>query len=117
MSILRIYLYWLNHFRTGESRSHGLGSLCIPENDRSLTDRCQTSSTLLAALDEQITHIRQTNKKDQTNAQLYNDRRNKAYLTATREIKKGSKAQGGNYNPAPPAYGDEAQLTFDEGRL
>lgn len=79
--------------------------------------RCQTSSTLLTALDEQIVHVRQTNKNDQTNTQLYNDRRNKAYLSAMTEPKKGSKAQGGNYNPPPPAYGDEGSMTFDEGRL
>lgn len=84
--------------------------------EKANSGRCQTSSTLLAALDEQIAHIRETNKTDQTNAQLHSDRRDKAFLTAMRETTKGSKAQGGNYNPPPPAY-DDPNMAFEEGRL
>lgn len=78
--------------------------------------RCQTSSTLLRALDEQIAHVRKTNQTDQHNRELYNTRRDRAYLAASKDSKKGSKAQGGNYEPPPPLYNDEPMMS-GEGRL
>lgn len=68
--------------------------------------RVQTSDTLLQALDEQITYVRQTNHAETVNRLDYNAARDEAYLKASKESKKGGKAKGGNYvpNPPPPQY-------------
>lgn len=73
--------------------------------------RCQTSSTLLQALDEQIAHVRQTHQTETTSRQAYNHARDAAYLKESKGNKKGK----GNYDPTPPGYPHDPLTTT--GRL
>jgi hypothetical protein len=85
-----------------------------------LINRCQTSRTLLTALDEQITYLRQQNANDTDERKQYEAARNTAFLKATDKDPKKGKIEGsfenGAFQPAP-AYEGRSLGYADTGRL
>jgi hypothetical protein len=79
--------------------------------------RCQTSRTLLTALDEQITYLRQQNTDDSSNRENYEAARNAAFIKATKTDPKKDRRNESGYPDAPPGYDGQGLGYVDTGRL
>jgi len=82
-----------------------------------LIDRCQTSRTLLTALDDQITHLRQQNTDDSSNRDNYTEARNAAFIKATKSDPKKDRKNESGYPDAPPGFDGQGLGYVDTGRL
>jgi len=81
-------------------------------------DRCQTSRTLLTALDEQITSLRKQNTDDATSRDNYEAARNAAFIKATKvDPVKGQPEPGFSEAPPPRYAGQVLGYGGDTGRL
>ena len=80
-------------------------------------ERCQTSRTLLTALDDQITYLRQQNTDDSSNRDKYIEARNAAFIKASKSDPKKDRKNDLGYPDAPPEYDGQGLGYVDTGRL
>jgi COP9 signalosome complex subunit 7 len=85
--------------------------------DSKLIDRCQTSRTLLTALEDQIAYLRNQNAQDASDRTAYNSARNVAFLNASKSDSQSGPNRQGSFQSLPTYDQVQAVGSKDSGRL